>query len=54
MTVADILSSVKFVVDPNGQQSAVLVGMDVWEEIISLLEIAEEIEHETNPRKQSP
>jgi hypothetical protein len=30
MTVADLLKSVKFVVDPNGQQSAVMVDMDVW------------------------
>jgi len=44
MTVADILNSVKFVVDPNGQQSAVMVDMDVWEQIVTLLEDVEDAE----------
>jgi hypothetical protein len=44
MTVADILNSVKFVVDPSGQQSAVVVDMDVWEQIVSLLEDVEDAE----------
>jgi hypothetical protein len=44
MTVADILKSVKYVVNPNGQQSAVVVDMDVWEQIITLLEDAEDAE----------
>jgi hypothetical protein len=44
MTVADILNSVKFVVDPNGQQSAVMVDIDVWEQIVTLLEDAEDAE----------
>ena len=44
MAVADILNSVKFVVDPNGQQFAVAVDMDVWEQIITLVEDVEDAE----------
>ncbi|MBN1450128.1 MAG: hypothetical protein JW963_03860 [Anaerolineales bacterium] len=44
MTVADILKSIKYVVNPNGQQSAVMVDMDVWEQIVALLEDAEDAE----------
>ena len=44
MTVADILSSVKFVVNPDGHQSAVVVDLDVWEQIVTLLEDAEDAE----------
>jgi hypothetical protein len=35
---------VKFVVDPNGQQSAVMVDMEVWEQIVTLLEDVEDAE----------
>jgi hypothetical protein len=42
MTVSDILNSIKFVVDRNGRQSAVVVDMDVWEQIVALLEDAED------------
>lgn len=42
MTIADILNSVKFVVEPDGRQSAVVVDLDVWEQIIALLEDAED------------
>jgi Mg2+/Co2+ transporter CorC len=44
MTVADILNSVKFVVNPDGHQSAVVVDLDVWEQIVTLLEDAEDAE----------
>ncbi len=44
MTVADILNSVKFVVNPDGHQSAVVVDLDVWEQIVTLLEDAEDTE----------
>jgi hypothetical protein len=44
MTVADILGSVKFVVNPDGQQSAVVVDLDVWEQIVTLLEDTEDAE----------
>jgi len=44
MTIAEILNSVKFVVNPDGHQSAVVVDMDVWEQIVTLLEDAEDAE----------
>jgi hypothetical protein len=44
MTVADILKSVKYVVNTNGQQSAVVVDMEVWEQIVALLEDSEDAE----------
>ena len=44
MTITDILSSVKFVVNPDGRQSAVVVDLEVWEQIIILLEDAEDAE----------
>ena len=44
MTITDILNSVKFVVSPDGHQSAVLVDLDVWEKIVTLLEDAEDAE----------
>ncbi len=44
MTVTDILNSVKFVVSPDGHQSAVVVDLEVWEQIITLLEDAEDVE----------
>jgi len=42
MTVAEILKSVKFVVNPSGKKSAVMVDLDVWEEILTMLEDAED------------
>lgn len=44
MTIAEILNSVKFVVNPDGRQSAVVVDLDVWEQIVTLLEDAEDAE----------
>ena len=44
MTVTDILNSVKFIVGPDGQQSAVVVDLDVWEQIVTLLEDSEDAE----------
>ena len=44
MTVADILKSIKFVVNTNGQQSAVVIDLDTWEQIVTLLEDAEDAE----------
>ncbi|MDO9348430.1 MAG: hypothetical protein Q7T47_04020 [Anaerolineales bacterium] len=44
MTVTEILNSVKFVVNPDGHQSAVVVDLDVWEQIVTLLEDAEDAE----------
>jgi hypothetical protein len=42
MTVAEILSHIKFVVNPKGNKSAVLVDMDIWDQIVTLLENAED------------
>lgn len=44
MTVAEILNSVKFVVSPDGHQSAVVVDLDVWKQIVTMLEDAEDAE----------
>lgn len=44
MTIAEILNSVKFVVNPDGHQSAVVVDLDVWEQIVTFLEGAEDAE----------
>ena len=50
MTVVDILNSVKFVVNPDGHQSAVVVDLDVWEQIVTLLEDAEDAEEMKHAR----
>ena len=42
MTVAEILKSVKFVVDPSGKKSAVMVDLEVWEQIVTMLEDLED------------
>ena len=41
MTITDILNSVRFVTESDGHQSAV-VGIDVWEQIVVLLEDMED------------
>lgn len=42
MTLAEILKSVKFVVNPSGKKSAVMVDLDVWEQIVTMLEDLED------------
>jgi len=42
VTVAEILKSVNFVIGPKGKKSAVLVDMSVWEQIVTMLEDAED------------
>ncbi|MCI0555721.1 MAG: hypothetical protein L0287_32645 [Anaerolineae bacterium] len=44
MTVAEILEKVKFVISPSGKKSAVIVDLDSWEQIITLLEDLEDTE----------
>lgn len=44
MTIAEILETVRFVVNPSGQKSAVMVDLDVWDEIVSMLEDLEDAE----------
>jgi hypothetical protein len=50
MTISDILGSVKFVVNPDGHQSAVMVDLDVWEQIVTILEDAEDAEEMNRAR----
>ncbi len=50
MTITDILNSVKFVVEPDGHQSAVVVDMEVWEQIVAMLEDAEDAEEVKHAR----
>jgi len=44
MTVEEILEKVKFVINPSGKKSAVMVDLDIWEQIVSLLEDLEDAE----------
>ncbi|MCC6499737.1 MAG: hypothetical protein IT313_05655 [Anaerolineales bacterium] len=44
MTIAEILKSIQFVVNPDGEKSAVMVDVDVWDEIVSMLEDIEDAE----------
>lgn len=44
MTIAEILNSVKVVVNPDGRQSAVVVDINAWEEILAILEDTEDAE----------
>ncbi|NOH02895.1 MAG: hypothetical protein HND47_13510 [Chloroflexi bacterium] len=46
MTIAEILNSVKFVVEPDGSRAAA-VDMETWEQIVVLLEDAKDAEEET-------
>ena len=44
MTVSEILEKVKFVINPNGKKSAVIVDLDIWDQIVSMLEDLEDAE----------
>jgi hypothetical protein len=44
MTISEILEKVKFVINPGGKKSAVVVDLDIWEEIVTMLEDAEDAE----------
>jgi PHD/YefM family antitoxin component YafN of YafNO toxin-antitoxin module len=44
MSEMTLLDSVQFVVDSDGHKSAVLVNLDVWEQILTLLEDLEDAE----------
>lgn len=44
MSETALLQSVQFVVDSDGHKSAVLINLDVWEEILTLLEDLEDAE----------
>ena len=51
MTVSELLRSVQFVVDPEGTKSAVILSMDVWEQVLTLLEDIEDAEDIRQARK---
>ena len=42
MNTQQLLEKVKFVVDNNGHQSAVLLGLKDWEQVLTLLEDGED------------
>jgi PHD/YefM family antitoxin component YafN of YafNO toxin-antitoxin module len=44
MSETTLLQSVRFVVDSDGQRSAVLVNLEDWERILTLLEDLEDAE----------
>jgi hypothetical protein len=50
MTVAEILKSVKFVTGLKGKKSTVLVNMAVWEQIVTMLEDAEDSDERRQAR----
>jgi len=47
-----LLQSVRFVVDSAGHKSAVLVNLDVWEQILTLLEDSEDAEEIRRAREE--
>ncbi|HLF74009.1 MAG TPA: hypothetical protein VI524_06675 [Anaerolineales bacterium] len=50
MTVTEILEKVKFVINPSGDKSAVIVDLDVWEQIVAMLEDLEDAEEMNQAR----
>ena len=38
MSVTELLQSVRFVVDAEGNKKAVIVDYDIWEELLTILE----------------
>jgi hypothetical protein len=44
MTVTEILRSVQFVMDQDGNPTAAVLSMEAWEAFLSLLEDAEDVE----------
>jgi PHD/YefM family antitoxin component YafN of YafNO toxin-antitoxin module len=52
MSEMGLLQSVQFVVDSDGQKSAVLVNLDVWEQILTLLEDLEDTEEIRQAREE--
>lgn len=52
MSEMAFLQSVQFVVDSDGHKSAVLVNLDVWEQILTLLEDLEDAEEIRRAREE--
>jgi len=42
MSVAELLQSAQFVVDADGHKKAVIVNLEVWEELLTILEDVED------------
>ena len=52
MSEMTLLQSIQFVVDSDGHKSAVLVDLDVWEQILALLEDLEDAEEIRRAREE--
>jgi antitoxin Phd len=52
MSETTLLRSVQYVVDSDGHKSAVLVDLDVWEQILTLLEDLEDTEELRRAREE--
>jgi PHD/YefM family antitoxin component YafN of YafNO toxin-antitoxin module len=52
MSETAFLQSVQFVVDSDGHKSAVLVNLDVWEQILIMLEDLEDAEEIRRAREE--
>ena len=52
MSEKALLQSVQFVVDSEGHKSAVLVDLDVWEQILPLLEDLEDADEILQAREE--
>jgi PHD/YefM family antitoxin component YafN of YafNO toxin-antitoxin module len=52
MSDTTLLQSVHYVVDSDGHKSAVLINLDVWEQILTLLEDLEDAEEIRRAREE--
>jgi hypothetical protein len=52
MSETNLLQSVHYVVDSDGHKSAVLVDLEVWEQILTLLEDLEDAEEIRRAREE--
>lgn len=52
MSEMTLLQSVQYVVDSDGHRSAVLINLDVWEQILTLLEDLEDAEEIFQAREE--
>lgn len=53
MKATDLLQRVQFVVDARGNQSAVLLSVEDWEELLTILEDLEDAEEIRRARQES-
>ncbi len=54
MSIKELLQSAKYLVDANGKKRAVLVDVQVWEELLTLLEDSEDAEEVRQLRESKP